>query len=69
MIAQVKTQAIPAYPSVFKGIISLLTEMMTVRRQRRALIGMDDAALADIGISRAEALAEAGRPVWDIPRP
>jgi uncharacterized protein YjiS (DUF1127 family) len=34
-------------------------------RQRRALEDLDDHLLKDIGISRAEALTEAGRYFWD----
>jgi uncharacterized protein YjiS (DUF1127 family) len=33
-------------------------------RQRRILEQLDDRALRDIGISRSEALAEAGKPFW-----
>ena len=36
-------------------------------RQRRALAALDDTRLADIGISRHEAEAEASRPIWDAP--
>ncbi|WP_281857829.1 DUF1127 domain-containing protein [Litoreibacter halocynthiae] len=36
-------------------------------RQRRALAALDDSRLADIGLSRLEADAEASRPVWDAP--
>ncbi|RLJ59147.1 uncharacterized protein DUF1127 [Litoreibacter meonggei] len=36
-------------------------------RQRRALAALDDTRLADIGLSRQEAEAEASRPVWDAP--
>ncbi|WP_298261382.1 DUF1127 domain-containing protein [uncultured Litoreibacter sp.] len=36
-------------------------------RQRRALAALDDTRLADIGLNRAEAEAEAARPVWDAP--
>ena len=35
--------------------------------QRRRLASLDDAALADIGVSREEAGREARRPVWDVP--
>ncbi|SFG23479.1 protein of unknown function [Palleronia marisminoris] len=35
--------------------------------QRRQLRTLDDRLLEDIGRSRAEADAEAGRPVWDAP--
>jgi uncharacterized protein YjiS (DUF1127 family) len=34
-------------------------------RERRALAQLDDRALHDIGISRAEADEEARRPFWD----
>ncbi|MGB5466844.1 MAG: DUF1127 domain-containing protein [Sedimenticolaceae bacterium] len=33
-------------------------------RQRRQLAELSDRQLADIGISRAEASAEAGKPFW-----
>lgn len=36
-------------------------------RQRRHLARLDDAALTDIGVTRAEALREADRPLWDVP--
>lgn len=41
--------------------------LIAVRRQRRRLKSLDDAALRDIGISRADAAAEAARPLWDAP--
>jgi len=44
-----------------------LRHALAVRRQRLALKSLDDAALADIGVTRAEAEAEARRPVWDAP--
>lgn len=36
-------------------------------RSRRALEQLDDAALKDVGLSAADAKAEAARPVWDVP--
>ena len=36
-------------------------------RQRRALAALDETRLADLGLSRHEAEAEANRPVWDAP--
>jgi len=33
-------------------------------RQRRALLGLDDHLLRDIGISRAEAEREGRKPLW-----
>jgi len=43
-----------------------LLAMLDVYRQRRALARLDDAALADIGLSRTEALAESRRALWDL---
>ena len=43
-----------------------LSEMLEIRRQRRALARLDDRALADIGLTRGEAEAEARRSVFDI---
>ena len=40
---------------------------MEVAQQRRRLSMLDDMALKDIGISRADAEAEAGRTFWDLP--
>jgi uncharacterized protein YjiS (DUF1127 family) len=34
------------------------------QRQRRALAALDDRLLLDIGVTRAQALAEAARPPW-----
>lgn len=55
-----------------RSIASLLAWAMRayeVGRQRRYLAALDDAALADIGTSRATARAEAARPFWDLPQP
>ena len=41
--------------------------LLGLYRQRRALAEMDTQRLADIGLSRAEADAEAKRPIWDVP--
>jgi uncharacterized protein YjiS (DUF1127 family) len=45
----------------------MLGLMLDVYRQRRALLRLDEAALADLGITRGEALREATRPFWDLP--
>ncbi|WP_050927595.1 DUF1127 domain-containing protein [Aestuariivita boseongensis] len=45
------------------GLVSLLD----LWRTRRQLKSLDDRALADIGLTRREADAEAARPVWDVP--
>ncbi|MDK3018138.1 DUF1127 domain-containing protein [Pseudodonghicola flavimaris] len=49
------------------ALIARLAHMISVHRQRRALIKLDDRALEDIGISRSQARAEASRPFWDAP--
>lgn len=36
-------------------------------RERRALMRLDEHALKDIGLSRADAYAEWSRPFWDVP--
>lgn len=42
--------------------------MLSLARQRAALAAMDDAQLRDLGLTRDEALAEARRPIWDLPK-
>lgn len=44
-----------------------LRNAIALYRQRRDLYTLDAAALHDIGITRAEARAEASRSVWDVP--
>ena len=54
-----------------RGRVSLLDLLLThirLRRSRRNLLALDARLLDDVGISRADALAEAGRPIWDVPR-
>ncbi|GLS85714.1 hypothetical protein GCM10010873_06870 [Cypionkella aquatica] len=40
----------------------------TARRQRVQLARLDATLLADIGVTAAQAEAEAARPSWDVPR-
>lgn len=42
-------------------------KMISLARQRSALAQLDDHILADIGVTREQALSEADRPVWDAP--
>jgi uncharacterized protein YjiS (DUF1127 family) len=50
----------PAWPS--------LRAMLRAIATRRQLAGMDDRMLRDVGISRVDALREAGRLPWDLNR-
>lgn len=45
----------------------LLPKWIAIWRSRRALARLEPHMLRDIGVSRAEAHAEATRPVWDAP--
>lgn len=50
--------------------IALLERLLThlqVAQERRHLASLDEHMLRDIGISRADAMAESGRSFWDIP--
>ena len=49
------------------SLIETVKQMAALRAERRALAGLDAAALKDIGISFAEAQTEAARPAWDAP--
>lgn len=44
-----------------------LLDLLALRRQRRALAKLDDSSLTDLGLTRAEALAESNRGFWDAP--
>jgi len=48
------------------GWLGWLAEVLRAIETRRRLEGMDERMLKDIGISRAEALEEAGRAPWDL---
>ncbi|MDU8929580.1 DUF1127 domain-containing protein [Alisedimentitalea sp. MJ-SS2] len=41
--------------------------LLSLRRQRSRLARLDAKALADIGLTRDEAMTEAKRPIWDVP--
>ncbi len=49
------------------GLLKSMTNMVQLFKERRALAALDADALADIGISRQQALTEASRPTWDAP--
>lgn len=49
------------------GAFVHLLELFEVAKQRRQLLALDDHALKDIGLTRAEATLEGNRLFWDIP--
>ena len=50
-----------------RRLLARLSAALAVRRQRAALATLPEAMLADIGLTRDEALSEAQRPLWDVP--
>jgi uncharacterized protein YjiS (DUF1127 family) len=46
------------------GLLESLESRLERRRQRRALLTLDDRLLKDIGISRGEALTQGEKPLW-----
>lgn len=49
------------------ALFSVAMRAVALRRQRAALRRLDDRSLADIGVPRHAAEAEAARPFWDVP--
>ena len=47
--------------------LAVIRAALSTRRQRRALGNLDDSALFDLGLTRAQVEKEAARPVWDVP--
>ncbi|CAO3410930.1 DUF1127 domain-containing protein [Azospirillum largimobile] len=45
-------------------LLDLLFSAMERRKQRRALMGLDDHLLKDIGVSRSEVEQEVSKPFW-----
>ncbi len=50
-----------------RAFLKTLRHHLAVWQQRRALRQLDDTRLQDLGLTRAEAEAEAKRPFWDAP--
>lgn len=45
-------------------ILTMVDSWIERHRQRNALLGLNDAMLKDIGVSRADALREGGKAFW-----
>lgn len=50
--------------SLLRTILAAVDTWIERHRQRNALLGLNDAMLKDIGISRADAAREGGKPFW-----
>ena len=61
-----RTQAIsvPSPMDVLETAAVRLLQWQETWRQRKHLASLDDAALKDIGLSRADVAAELRKPVW-----
>jgi len=53
--------------SFFNRLVATVRLGLAAHRQRAALARLDDAHLADIGVTARAALAEANRAFWDVP--
>jgi len=62
IIAPIRTFSVPMPKPV-----TFLLAVVSLYTQRRTLSKLSEAALADIGVTRAQADAEAARPLWDAP--
>lgn len=51
-----------------RSLAARLRAAFALAAQRRQLAALDDALLADIGLTREEAITEASRRAWDVPR-
>lgn len=58
---------LPNRPASYGRSVSLM-DLFGLRRQRQQLLGLSPEQLDDIGISAAEAEAEANRSIWDLPK-
>jgi uncharacterized protein YjiS (DUF1127 family) len=49
------------------GALRWVAALLAVARERNTLAELDDRALKDIGLSRADVEGEIQRPIWDLP--
>lgn len=55
-------------PQHKQSLFARMRSALSLRRQRQQLARLEARALNDIGLTRAEADAEARRPIWDAPQ-
>ncbi len=62
-----RAQGIGALAQDLSRYVSYFLICLSVARQRRRLLTLDEKALKDIGVSSVDAFREANRSFWDIP--
>ncbi len=56
--------ALPSLGQTLRTAATLVATWAERRRQRRALLGLGDAMLKDVGLSRADVTLEGSKPFW-----
>lgn len=64
MIALRRSHSTSSVLTSLSGLVATLERWTERRRQRRALLGLDDKLLKDIGLSPADAWREGTKPFW-----
>ena len=59
-----RVQVHTAKRAVFAGLVAPILRALERSRQRRALHGLSDAQLRDVGLTRGEIEVEARKPFW-----
>ncbi|MCE5981415.1 DUF1127 domain-containing protein [Pseudomonas wadenswilerensis] len=67
LVLQYSTSRHSWFHQFTQGFSQQLTRWRQLHRERRELARLSDAALDDIGLSRADILREVERPFWDDP--
>jgi uncharacterized protein YjiS (DUF1127 family) len=57
-----------ALPAARPSLVRRVMQIIGLARQRRSLRDLEPHLLDDIGITRQDALTEAEKPLWDVPR-
>jgi len=61
------TGFIPLKTSGRTGVFTRILKRLSLQKQRHELARLSPHALRDIGMTKAQADAEASRPIWDAP--